>query len=124
MVLVAVAGDVVDGHPLFVLHPTEGLGGLVGHAIQVVPAVAGDPGPAQVVAVGDPDGPVGVQVVGPPGIERQGHLIGAPLGVEVDVGVGVVHPAGRHGLGAGGDALITLDDVVGGRGAAGDGVGA
>src|SRR4029450_7438342 len=46
------------------------------------------------------------------------------LGVEVDVGVGVVHPAGRHGLGAGGDALIALDYVVGGRGAARDGVGA
>src|SRR5829696_4108517 len=123
MILVAVAGDVVDGHPLLVLDPTEGLGGLVGHAVQVVPAVAGDPGAAQVVAVGDPDCPIRVQVIGPPGIERQGHLVGATLGVEVDVGVGVVHPAGRHGLGAGGDTLIALNNVVPGRGGPGDGVG-
>jgi hypothetical protein len=112
VVLVAATRNVVDGDPLLVLDTAEGLRGLVGHPVEIPAAVAGHPGPAEVVAVDDADRPVGMQVVDPPRVERQRDLVGTALGVEVDIRIGVVHPARRHRLGAGRDALIPLDDVV------------
>ena len=77
-------------------------------------AVALDPGAPHVVAVGDRDVRVRVQVR-PEGVERQRHLVDPALGVERRVRVGVVRPARRHLLGPGGDAVVALDLVGGHR---------
>src|SRR5215204_5301201 len=44
----------------------------------------------------------------PESIERQGHLVGTTLRVEVDVRIGVVGPTGRHLLSTGRDAVVAL----------------
>jgi hypothetical protein len=69
------------------------------------------------------DRAVGVQV-GPVGIERQCHLIGPAMGVEVNVRIGDVGPRRRHRLGAGGRAVIPLNLVVRRRNPSRHGVGA
>jgi hypothetical protein len=88
--------------------------------LQGLATVALDPVAPQVVAVGDGDVRVGVQV-GPKRVERQRDLVDAALGVKVSVGVGVVGPTRGHLLGAGGDAVVALHLVGGHRLAALDG---
>jgi len=62
VVLVAAARDVVDRHPLLVLDEAEAQAEPVGRVLKGLAAVALDPVAPEVVAVGDGDVGVGVQV--------------------------------------------------------------
>jgi hypothetical protein len=123
VVLVAVPRNVVDRHPLLVLDEAEALRRPIRRVLERLATVPLDPVLTEVVAVGDGDVRVGMEV-GPEGVERQGYLVDAALGVEVGVRVGVIGPARRHLLGAGGNAVIALDLVRGHRGAVDDREGA
>ena len=113
VILVEVAGDVVDRHPLLVLHVPELLCGGVPRVLQVLTAVADRPVLSHVVAVHDVDRAVWVKLGAvPEGVERQRHLEDPAAGVEVGVRVGHVGPARRHVLCAPGHAVIALDLLV------------
>src|SRR5207245_8575057 len=82
-----------------------------------LPAVPCRPVRAKVVAVGNRDLAVRVQV-GPERVEGKHRLVDTTLGVETDVWVSRVGPARRHLLieharrRLGGGAVVALDDVV------------
>ena len=113
VVLERVPDNVIHRDPLLVLDVAGLLRRSVVRGLERPATVALHPRPAHVVAEGDVDLAVRVQLGRvEKGVERQHRLIDPALRVEVEVGIGRVGPARRHRLRPGAEALVPLDLVV------------
>src|SRR5260370_34876987 len=97
MVLELGPGIVINGDPLLVFDVAELERARVGNLLEGLASIPGDPVTTEIVAVGNRDLSIGVEVR-PERVEGEHRLVDTALGVETKLGVWRVRPARRHAL--------------------------